>query len=100
MKLLSEIPELQTHWTTYWHEATPEVSSDGFLRLVEENHLRNFFLWHEEDTARRDDLGSKAVHRAKRAIDRCNQERNDFVERMDAALIIELPPPFRPLPAI
>ena len=82
----------QTRWTTAWHEAPPEATAEGFLRLVEENHRHNFLLWHEEDTARRDDLGSAAVHRAKRAIDRHNQARNDCIERMDAALMASLPP--------
>jgi hypothetical protein len=36
----------------------------------------NFDLWHQEDIARRDDLGPERVRQAKRAIDRCNQSRN------------------------
>jgi hypothetical protein len=67
-------------------------SGDGFLRLAQENHLRNFQLWHEEDIARRDDLGSERVHQAKRAIDRFNQERNNFIEEMDKALVAALQP--------
>ena len=86
---------LHTRQTAAWHTAPPQptVAAGAFFGLVEENHLRNFLLWHEEDLARRDDLGSEVVHRAKRSIDRYNQERNDFIERMDAALMAELPPP-------
>ena len=57
-----------------------------------ENHLRNFLLWHEEDIARRDDLGCERVYQAKRAIDRYNQERNNFIEEMDQALVVALRP--------
>lgn len=62
------------------------------MRLLEENHLRNFSLWHEEDVARRDDLGFEAVYKAKRNIDRFNQERNNFAEQMDQAIATELRP--------
>jgi len=88
----TEAAALQSTLTAVWHEETPAAGGDGFLRLVRENHLRNFQLWHEEDIARRDDLGSERVHQAKRAIDRFNQERNNFIEEMDKALVAELQP--------
>jgi hypothetical protein len=95
-----EIAARQTMLTARWHETTPAVSpgasakeDDGFYRLLEENHLRNFSLWHEEDVARRDDLGFEAVYKAKRAIDRFNQERNNFAEEMDKAIVAALQPP-------
>jgi hypothetical protein len=87
-----EIAALQSELTARWHEETPAASGGAFLRLVQENHLRNFELWHEEDIARRDDLGSERVHQAKRAIDRFNQERNNFIEEMDKALVAALQP--------
>ena len=87
-----EIAALQAALTTDWHHAVPAAAGDGFLRLVQENHLRNFELWHEEDVARRDDLGSERVHRAKRAIDQFNQERNNYIEEMDKAMIAALHP--------
>jgi hypothetical protein len=88
----SEIAARQTELTARWHLAGPSAGGDGFLRLLEENHLRNFSLWHEEDVARRDDLGFEAVYRAKRNIDRFNQERNNFAEQMDQAIVAELKP--------
>lgn len=92
MVSVPEITARQAELTSLWHRVTPAVSGTGFLRLVEENHLRNFALWHEEDIARRDDLGPEAVYRAKRNIDRFNQERNNFAEEMDKALVAELQP--------
>lgn len=87
------IAALQTELTARWHQVPPAAVGAGFDRLVQENHLRNFLLWHEEDVARRDDLGFEPVYRAKRAIDRYNQERNNFIEEMDKALVAALQPP-------
>jgi len=87
-----EISQLQTNLTAHWHIESPAASGTAFHQLVEENHLRNFQLWHEEDIARRDDLGSERVHQAKRAIDRFNQERNNFIEEMDKVLVAALQP--------
>lgn len=87
-----EVANLQMTLTTRWHEVEPMACHANFLRLVEENHLRNFQLWHEEDIARRDDLGFQRIHQAKRAIDQYNQERNNFIEEMDKYLVLELQP--------
>lgn len=88
----TEIAAQQAALTAAWHELPPAATGEGFPRLVAENHLRNFSLWHEEDVARRDDLGFEAVYRAKRAIDRHNQERNNFIEEMDKAIVAALEP--------
>jgi len=86
------LADLQRRLTTDWHGQAPQAAGAGFLRLVQENHQRNFQLWHEEDIARRDDLGSERVHQAKRAIDRFNQERNNFIEEMDKMLVAAFKP--------
>ena len=88
-------PEIAAHQaalTARWHQVTPAVTGEGFIRKVEENHLRNFSLWHTEDVARRDDIGFEPIYRAKRDIDRFNQERNNFAEEMDKALVAALKP--------
>ncbi|MCA9064649.1 MAG: DUF4254 domain-containing protein [Planctomycetaceae bacterium] len=84
---------LQQQRTAAWHETEPAASLSGFHGLAEQNHLQNFVLWHEEDIARRDDLGAERVRAAKRVIDRCNQRRNDLIEKMDQAIVHELNPP-------
>lgn len=88
----TDIAALQTTLTARWHEVPPAASGEGFAGLVQQNHLRNFQLWHEEDIARRDDLGFEAVYRAKRNIDRFNQERNNFIEAMDQAIVADHQP--------
>jgi len=77
------IASRQAELTALWHERAVEPAGDGAMRAMEENHAFNFQLWHEEDRARRDDLGFEHVYRAKRAIDRLNQQRNNAVERLD-----------------
>ncbi len=88
----TQIAQLQLQLTTQWHETPPAAEGTGLQRLVQENHLRNFQLWHEEDIARREDLGFEPIYRAKRAIDRYNQERNNFIEQMDQAMVLALSP--------
>lgn len=88
----SAIAEQQTRLTALWHAETPAAAGEGFAGLVSQNHLRNFQLWHEEDVARRNDLGFERVFQAKRAIDKYNQERNNFIEEMDKVLVATLQP--------
>lgn len=87
------ITTLQKELTIRWHEEKPAPQRVDLDGLVERNHLENFSLWHEEDTARRDDLGAERIRQAKRAIDRFNQRRNDLVEAMDRWLVEQLNPP-------
>ncbi len=88
----STIAAHQTELTARWHQTTPTATGDSFVLLIEENHLRNFSIWHEEDIARRDDLGFEPIYHAKRNIDRFNQERNNFAEEMDKAIVAALHP--------
>jgi Protein of unknown function (DUF4254) len=93
------IVTLQDTRTARWHDAEFRATEVGFMAIVEQNHHCNFELWHEEDRARRDDMGFEYVYRAKRSIDRWNQQRNDFVEKMDRHLLQEFAPFDDSLPA-
>ena len=89
-----DVPAItQLHRTTVerWHSQDDiENPYEGFLRLVCEQHERNYRLWHEEDIARSREAGDKDIARVKRNIDQLNQQRNDLIERLDDALIAEL----------
>ena len=88
------IVALHRQRTEDWHERPAAVADGGGLAgLIETNHRHNFDLWHEEDKARREDMGFEYVYRAKRAIDGLNQARNDTTERIDA-LIADAVGPF------
>jgi hypothetical protein len=90
--LVDTIVRHHTEWTVRWHEKPTTPEGDLPLAIVGQNHWVNFSLWHEEDVARRDDLGDDHVRRAKRNIDRCNQARNDAIERLDNWFLSQLPP--------
>lgn len=87
-----KIATLQAELTVAWHNQPPAAAGENLLLLVQENHLRNFLLWHEEDIARREDIGFERIYHAKRAIDCYNQQRNNFIEEIDKFLVTELAP--------
>lgn len=104
--LLTACFALQTRATAEWHKKEPEAgfpaeagkSASAMLRgLVLSQHLKNFRLWHVEDTARRRDVDDAVIADCKRRIDALNQERNDDMEKVDACLLRlllpVLPPP-------
>ena len=95
MGMLAAANIVQHHagWIVRWHETPTPPETSLPLAIIEQNHRMNFDLWHEEDMARRDDLGAERVRRAKRAIDGFNQARNDAIERLDVWLLGRLPPP-------
>ena len=68
----------------------PRPASDELAVAIADNHRWNELLWLTEDQARRTDVPDRHIVRAKRAIDRYNQRRNDAVERIDDALLQEL----------
>lgn len=78
-----QLVDLQAKLTDEWHQQPIGNGQEDLLALVTENHRNNFELWHEEDKARRDDMGADYVYQAKRKIDGFNQTRNDYMEKMD-----------------
>lgn len=84
---VAAIVELQRTTVELWHQMPFENPYRGFLALVCEQHRRNFELWHEEDQARDPTADDAQIAAVKRRIDKLNQERNDWIERLDAALL-------------
>lgn len=87
---VKQITDLHKETVQQWHEQEIENRYSGFLSVVCRQHKRNFQLWHQEDIARSPDVSDKELAEVKRRIDRFNQERNDFIERLDDCLIQEL----------
>ena len=73
------------HETTVklWHQQEIVNPYRDFLYQVCEQHKFNYQLWHEEDIARSRDVSDEQIAGVKRAIDAFNQQRNDWIERLD-----------------
>jgi len=83
-QLTNQLETLHRETIIRWKkQGSVQLTQQGFLKIVEENHAYNYRLWHEEDKARRDDKGAEFVYHAKRNIDHFNQQRNNCMEKMD-----------------
>jgi hypothetical protein len=89
---ISEIDTLHRDAIIHWKKNAVQLNQTGFLKNVEENHAFNYQLWHEEDKARREDMGFEFVYQAKRKIDHFNQQRNNCMEQIDIWLQAHLNP--------
>ena len=80
---------LHDRCTAAWHTEAPAVGSslEGLARLLAQQHLANFELWHAEDRARAPEATSEDIARIKQFIDRTNQRRNDVCEQCDVFLL-------------
>lgn len=90
MIALEEITRLHRECVARWHEQPIDNPYDGWLRIVCEQLSYNFRLWHEEDKARSPTAGDAEVAQVKRAIDKLNQQRNDWIEKLDDWITEEL----------
>ncbi|MAT71978.1 MAG: hypothetical protein CMJ58_20940 [Planctomycetaceae bacterium] len=86
-KFVDSVLRLHRETVALWHEQDPDNSYDDILGVVCQQHQYNFLLWHEEDIARSPDVSDQRIAMVKRAIDGYNQKRNDWIERIDEALI-------------
>jgi hypothetical protein len=87
---LRRIAALQEACVTRWHDEPAGNTASGFFHTVCEQLRFNFLLWHEEDMARDPAADDSQIARVKRSIDRLNQERNDWIERLDDEIAADL----------
>lgn len=80
---VQKILRLHADTVAAWHQHPIENSYQGFLCDVCKQHSFNFLLWHEEDKARSTDADDSIIANVKRAIDGYNQQRNDWIEKVD-----------------
>ena len=78
-----QLTELQRETVARWHEQEIDNPFDGLSATVCQQHTFNYQLWHEEDIARSPDVSDSEIARVKRSIDRFNQQRNDWIEKID-----------------
>jgi hypothetical protein len=86
-KLVQQITELHRNTVARWHSVPPDNPYDSLLATVCQQHQFNFLLWHDEDIARSPDVSDCRIAEVKRSIDRYNQQRNDWIEKIDEELI-------------
>jgi len=65
--------------------------SNALYEFIEANHYFNTKLWNEEDLARRQKVSDTEIANNKRAIDKFNQARNDYIEKIDSFIIENIP---------
>jgi hypothetical protein len=80
---LAEVIDLQREMVIRWHQRDVDNPHDGFLGIICRQTSYNFLLWHEEDIARSPDVSDARIAQVKRAIDKYNQQRNDWIEKID-----------------
>lgn len=83
---VAEITGLQVETVAAWHEGPISNPYQGFKQLVCQQHEYNYRLWHEEDIARSPTADDQKIAAVKRAIDKLNQQRNDWIEKLDDAI--------------
>jgi hypothetical protein len=88
--LVRQISELHAVTIERWHASPPDNPHTGLPATICQQHPFNFLLWHEEDIARSPDVSDSQIAAVKRSIDRYNQQRNDWIEMVDEALLVLL----------
>ncbi|MCC6493360.1 MAG: DUF4254 domain-containing protein [Pirellulales bacterium] len=86
-KIVRSINKLHRETVVRWHSCEPDNAYEDLLGVVCQQHQYNFLLWHEEDIARSPDVADARIAMVKRAIDGYNQQRNDWIERIDETLV-------------
>jgi hypothetical protein len=87
---VKQVTDMQHETVNRWHNEPIDNPYSGFLETACKQHSFNYLLWHEEDVARSPDVGDPRIAQAKRAIDGYNQNRNDWIERLDDAITDQL----------
>jgi hypothetical protein len=85
-----QVTDLHRAMVVRWHSHEIDNPYHGFLALACQQFSFNFLLWHEEDIARSRDVSDERIAAVKRNIDRFNQQRNDWIEKLDDYLTAEL----------
>ncbi|GAA4316671.1 DUF4254 domain-containing protein [Mucilaginibacter gynuensis] len=80
---VDNILQLQADTVIEWHNELIVKEEKLPWKFIEENHMWNFSLWHEEDIARIKDIDPLRIVEAKRNIDKYNQARNNAIEKID-----------------
>lgn len=67
-----------------------DPAPEQVLAIICQQHQFNYLLWHEEDIARSVDVSDSQIAQVKRNIDKYNQARNDWIEKVDDWITADL----------
>lgn len=80
---VKRVNQLHNETVDRWHHQAIDNPYDGVWSIICKQHSFNFLLWHEEDIARSKDVSDERIAQVKRAIDGYNQQRNDWIEKVN-----------------
>lgn len=99
LSTLTEAFDSQVETVAQWYgKDIPEIPTleDPTLENLKKNilaqHSWNNRLWYVEDDARMVNVSDSVIANCKRTIDKCNQKRNDAIEKVDKCLMALLHP--------
>lgn len=87
---IAEVTRLHHEMIVRWHQQGIDNPYQGFLASVCIQLSFNYQLWHEEDIARSREVSDARIAEVKRAIDKYNQQRNDWIEKLDDYITSEV----------
>jgi hypothetical protein len=97
---VSAVNQLHTSTVARWHRepidhpygdpSNAELTASNPLPIICQQHQFNYLLWHEEDIARSPDVSDSQIASVKRNIDKYNQARNDWIEKVDDWITADL----------
>jgi hypothetical protein len=97
---VSAVNRLHTSTVARWHRepidhpygdpSNTELTASDPLPIICQQHQFNYLLWHEEDIARSPDVSDSQIASVKRNIDKYNQARNDWIEKVDDWITADL----------
>ncbi len=80
---VKQVNQLHEEAVRRWHVQSIDNPYQGVWSIIGKQHSYNFLLWHEEDVARSPEASDRRIADVKRSIDRYNQQRNDWIEKID-----------------
>jgi hypothetical protein len=97
---VSSVNQFHTSSVARWHRepldqpyGDPQAAFQNAgdpLAIICQQHQFNYLLWHEEDIARSVDVSDAQIAQVKRNIDKYNQARNDWIEKVDDWITADL----------
>jgi hypothetical protein len=87
---VQRVLEIHRETVIRWHDEDVDQPYDSVYGIVCQQHSYNFQLWHQEDTARCPHATDHELATVKRSIDKLNQQRNDWIEKIDEWIAADL----------